>query len=109
CLLFCAGLRTGISQALKAKDGLVKVRGLLGVTDVKFDVISALQREKILLGCWRFLGGGNGAWHGNPSVNWSNQSIRSGRARCKDVRSTSAPQSRQSSQSADHRAADPGL
>ena len=38
--------------------------GLLGVTDIKFDVISALQREKIFLGSGHFLRGGNGAWHG---------------------------------------------
>src|SRR5689334_8300822 len=66
-LLFRAGLRPRIGQALKAKDGLVKVRGLLGVTHVKLNVISALQREKIFLSRGLFLWSSNGGWHANPS------------------------------------------
>ena len=44
-----AGFGSGISEALKAKRGLVKMRGLLGVADIEFDVIGALERQEILL------------------------------------------------------------
>src|ERR1700759_4474845 len=44
-----AGLRPSVSQTLKTKCCLVKMRSLLGITDIKFDVISALQGKKILL------------------------------------------------------------
>jgi hypothetical protein len=51
---------------LEAKSGFVKMGGLLGVTDVKLDVIGALERKKICLGDGRFLGASIGGWLDNP-------------------------------------------
>ena len=43
------GLGSAIGQRLKTERALIKMRRLLGVADVKFYVISALQRQKIFL------------------------------------------------------------
>src|SRR5438105_3377194 len=47
CSIFHSRFRPGISKALKAKNGFVKMRGLLGVSYVKLDVIGSLKREEI--------------------------------------------------------------
>src|SRR6266478_6166586 len=44
-----AGFRSTIGQRLKTERALIKVGRLFGVTDMKFDVICALERQKIFL------------------------------------------------------------
>ena len=44
-----AGFRSAVGHRLKTERALVKMRRLLGVTDVKFDVICTLERQKIFL------------------------------------------------------------
>src|SRR6266481_5028791 len=44
-----ARFRSAVGHGLKTKRALVKMRRLLGVTDVKFDVICPFQRQKIFL------------------------------------------------------------
>src|SRR5438270_520331 len=46
-----SGFRAAVSQTLEPEHALVEVRRLLGVADIKFDMIRAFQRQKILLGC----------------------------------------------------------
>jgi hypothetical protein len=43
------GFRSAISQRLKTERALIKMRRLLRVTDIKFNVICALERQKIFL------------------------------------------------------------
>jgi hypothetical protein len=40
--------RAGIGEALKSESCLVKVRRLFGVADIKFNIIGAMQWQKIL-------------------------------------------------------------
>src|SRR5205807_10636630 len=68
--IFYSRFRPGIRQALKPKRGLVKMRRLLGIPDVKLDVISALEWQKIFFRCrriFRFLSfpfwNSNCRWH----------------------------------------------
>src|SRR5437016_12843919 len=52
-----AGFRSAVGEWLKTERALIKMRRLLGVADIKFDVISSLQRQKIFLccgSCFRF-------------------------------------------------------
>src|SRR5437867_9255591 len=44
-----ARFRSAIGHRLKTERALIKVRRLFGVTDMKFDVIRALERQKIFL------------------------------------------------------------
>src|SRR6266403_5886129 len=44
-----ARFRSTIGQRLKTERALIKVGHLFGVTDMKFDVICALERKKIFL------------------------------------------------------------
>src|SRR4030095_8287704 len=46
------GFRSAISHRLKTERTLIKMRRLLGVTDVKFDVICSFERQKIFLHRW---------------------------------------------------------
>src|SRR5881275_2390217 len=57
--------RSGISETLKTERCLVVMRRLLGVTDIKLDVIGALKRKKILFSRWsRFcFWSSNCRWH----------------------------------------------
>src|SRR5438445_12587582 len=57
--------RPGIGEALKTKRRLIEMCRLFGVTDIKFDVISPLQRQKILLRRWSRFGfwSSNCRWH----------------------------------------------
>src|SRR5438093_10916867 len=60
-----ARFRSAIGQRLKTERALIKVRRLFGVTDMKFDVIRALERQKIFLcrgGPFRFWSS-NCRWH----------------------------------------------
>ena len=43
------GFGSAIRQRLKTERALIKMRRLLGVTDIKFDVIGPFQRQKIFL------------------------------------------------------------
>src|SRR5690242_5464649 len=43
-----SGLRPGVGQTLETKNAFVKMRRLLGVADVKLNMIRALERQKIL-------------------------------------------------------------
>src|SRR5260370_11182441 len=63
--IFRPGFRSGISQALKPERSLVEMRRLLGVPDIKLDVVSSLERQKIFIGCWsRFrFWSSNCRWH----------------------------------------------
>src|SRR2546427_575412 len=42
-----AGFRSAVGQWLKTKRSLIKMRCLLGVPDIKFNVICAFERQKI--------------------------------------------------------------
>ena len=66
--IFDSGFRSAVGQTLKTEDALVKMRGLFGIADVKFNVIRSFQRQKILLGCRSFFRSCNGCWHriGSP-------------------------------------------
>ena len=44
-----AGFRSAIGYGLKTERALIKMRSLLGVADVKFDVISPFERQKIFV------------------------------------------------------------
>src|SRR5262249_35020452 len=44
-----SGLRSAVRDGLKTERALVKMRCLLGVADVKFDVICPFKRQKIFL------------------------------------------------------------
>src|SRR4029077_7760463 len=46
------GFRSTVRRRLKTKRALVKMRRLLGVTDVKLDVICTFKRQKIFLRRW---------------------------------------------------------
>src|SRR5439155_2318444 len=48
-----ARLGTGVSQTLETERALVEMRRLLGVANIKFNVIRALERQKIFLCRWR--------------------------------------------------------
>src|SRR5947199_10831797 len=43
--------RPGIAEALKTKRRLIEMCRLFGVTDIKFDVICTVKRQKILFRC----------------------------------------------------------
>src|SRR5438046_7949753 len=43
--------RPGIGEALKTKRRLIEMCRLFGVTDIKFDVICTVKRQKILFSC----------------------------------------------------------
>src|SRR3984893_5154441 len=45
--IFDSGFRSAVCETLKTKNAFVKMRRLLGVTDVKFNVIRALERQEI--------------------------------------------------------------
>src|SRR5437867_867958 len=47
-----ARFRSAIGHRLKTQRALVKMRRLLGVTDVKLDVICAFERQEIFLRRW---------------------------------------------------------
>src|SRR5215216_5220717 len=59
------GFRSAIGQWLKAERTLIKMRRLLRVADVKFNVICALERQKILSerSCGFVFGSSNCRWH----------------------------------------------
>src|SRR5437763_10488304 len=63
--IFHPGLRPGIRQALKSERGFVEMRRLLGVPDIKLDVIRALQGQEIFLGyrCFFSSWSSNCRWH----------------------------------------------
>src|SRR5262245_49234509 len=44
-----AGLRPRVCEALKSKGCFVKMRRLLGIADIKLDVIGSVEWQKILL------------------------------------------------------------
>ena len=48
-----AGLRAAISHQLHAERGAIIISGLLGVADIKLDIIGAVQRKKIGWRSWR--------------------------------------------------------
>src|SRR4030095_7631422 len=58
----------GISEALKPECCLVEMRRLLGVSDIKLDVIGTLQWEKIFLDRRRLFSSwsSNCRWHKRP-------------------------------------------
>src|SRR5207245_4160699 len=78
-----AGFRSAIGYRLKTERALVKMRRLLGVTDVKLDVICAFKGQKIFLRRWgSFL-----FWSSN--CRWHNDLLTlSRRARLLNIRST---------------------
>src|SRR5437867_12413983 len=47
-----AGFRSAIGHWLKTERALIKMRRLLGVPDVKLDVICPFERQKIFLRRW---------------------------------------------------------
>src|SRR5947208_887595 len=59
------GFRSAIGHGLKTERALIKMRRLLGVTHVKFNVISALKRQEIFLHCRSSLSfwSSNCRWH----------------------------------------------
>src|SRR5215475_12846519 len=62
-----AGFGSAIRHWLKTEGALIKMRSLLGVTDVKLDVICPFKRQKIFL-CRRSLflfWSSNCGWHNN--------------------------------------------
>src|SRR5947207_4735177 len=78
--------RSTVGYRLKTERALVKMRRLLGVTDVKLDVICAFQRQKIFLrrrGAFLFWSS-NCRWH-NDLLNLSRS------ARLLNIRSTATP------------------
>src|SRR5207249_9464147 len=80
-----ASFRSAIGHRLKTERALIKMRRLLGVTDVKLDVICALKRQEIFScqwSCFRFWSS-NCRWH-NDLLNFSR------RARLLNIRSTTA-------------------
>src|SRR5262245_13611853 len=60
-----AGLRSAVGYRLKTERALIKMRRLLGVADVKLDVICAFQRQKIFLFRWSLFlfWSSNCRWH----------------------------------------------
>src|SRR3954471_13692750 len=60
-----AGLRSAVGQRLKTERTLIKMRRLLGVTDIKFDVICPFQRQKVFPPCRSSLRfwSSNCCWH----------------------------------------------
>src|SRR5437867_6301878 len=67
-----ASFRSAIGHRLKTERALIKMRRLLGVTDVKLDVICALKRQEIFScqwSCFRFWSS-NCRWH-NDLLNFS--------------------------------------
>src|SRR5262249_12912650 len=66
-----ASFRSTVGHGLKTKRALIKMRRLLRVTDIKFDVICALERQKIFLSLRGSLLGhfllwsSNCRWHDN--------------------------------------------
>src|SRR5262249_4411337 len=81
-----ASLRSAVGHGLKTERALVKMRRLLGVTDVKLDVICPFKRQKIFLhhrGPFLF-------WSSN--CGWHNDLLTlSRRARVLNIRSTLPP------------------
>src|SRR6185295_12907932 len=67
------GFRSAVGHRLKTERALIKMRRLLGVTDVKLDVICPFKRQEIFL-YWRSLFGffwsSNCGWH-NDLLNLS--------------------------------------
>src|SRR5947208_13711393 len=61
-------VRPGIGKALKTKRRLIEMCRLFGVTDIKFDIISPLQRQEILLRRWSFLWSSNCCWHNDLRI-----------------------------------------
>src|SRR6266478_158579 len=45
--IFDTGFRAGVAERLKTERRLIVVRGLLGIPNPEFDVISSLERKKI--------------------------------------------------------------
>src|SRR5207249_8553839 len=78
-----AGFRSAVGYRLKTERALVKMRRLLGVADVKLDVICTFERQKIFLRRWgSFL-----FWSSN--CRWHNDLLTlSRRARLLNIRST---------------------
>ena len=66
--IFQARFRPGISKALETERGLVKMRGLLGISDVELNVIGSLQGKKIAFGQRGFFWGSNGCFHNEKFV-----------------------------------------
>src|SRR5215470_3117239 len=63
-----AGLRPRVCEALKSKGRFVKMCRLLGVADIKLDVIGTVQWQKIFLGylrCFSFSNGSFRFWSSN--------------------------------------------
>src|SRR5207253_3944744 len=60
--------RPGIGETLKTKRRLIEMCRLFGVTDIKLDIISPLQRQKILFRCRSRFGfwSSNCRWHISP-------------------------------------------
>ena len=65
-----AGFRSAVGYRLKTERALVKMRRLLGVADVKLDVICTFKRQKILLhrrSAFRFWSS-NCRWHNDLRI-----------------------------------------
>src|SRR5205085_2569024 len=48
--IFDTRFRSAVGQTLETEYTLVEVRGLFGVANIKFNVVRAFERQKILLG-----------------------------------------------------------
>src|SRR5262249_30064524 len=81
-----AGFGSAIGHRLKTERALIKMRRLLGVTDVKLDVICPFKRQKIFLHRWGLFlfWSSNCRWH-NDLLNLSR------RARSVNIRATVTP------------------
>ena len=67
-----AGFRPAVGHRLETERALIKMRRLLRITDVKFNVICALERQKIFLHRWgSFLfWSSNCRWHDDLLTFW---------------------------------------
>src|ERR1043166_8297387 len=63
--IFYSRFWSRISKALKSEGRFIEMGRLLGVSDIKFDVIRPLERQKILFDCRSFLDfwSSNCRWH----------------------------------------------
>src|SRR5262245_25440974 len=78
------GFGSAIGDRLKTERALIKMRRLLGITDVKLDVIGPFQRQKIFLFGWSLFG------FGNSNCSWHNDLLTLSRqARLSNIRLTS--------------------
>src|SRR5438309_211990 len=64
-LFFRSGLRSGIGETLKTESGLVEMRGLFCVADIKLHIIRSLKRQEIDFGGRLGFRSGDGCFHRN--------------------------------------------